>query len=96
MCVHVYVREDVPVRAYVCIIACMCVRTGVYVCARTHVRACLCAPARACVRARVCVCVCVSAGVGCGEVGMDINHREELGCVAPGGDGWAVSAVMSP
>lgn len=28
--------------------------------------------------------------------GMDINHRDEHGSVAPGGDGWGVSAVMSP
>ena len=32
----------------------------------------------------------------CGEGGMDINHQEEHGSVAPGGDGWGVSAVMSP
>ena len=32
----------------------------------------------------------------CGEGGMDINHQEEHGSVVPGGDGWGVSAVMSP
>lgn len=31
-----------------------------------------------------------------GEGGMDINHQEEHGSVVPGGDGWGVSAVMSP
>lgn len=35
-------------------------------------------------------------GVQHGEGGMDINHQEEHGSVAPGGDGWGVSAVMSP
>lgn len=41
----------------------------------------------------------VLAGGECmqrGEGGMDINHQEEHGSVAPGGDGWGVSAVMSP
>lgn len=61
----------------------------------------------ACVCLFVCVCgpaavrVAGRAGVGgwlCSacEGGMDINHREEHGSVAPGGDGWGVSAVMSP
>lgn len=30
------------------------------------------------------------------EGGMDINHQEEHGSVESGGDGWGVSAVMSP
>lgn len=60
----------------------------------------------------VCVCVLVWSGSvqlpgvggwrwvsGCtpySEGGMDINHQEEHASVAPGGDGWGVSAVMSP
>lgn len=35
-------------------------------------------------------------GMQCSEGGMDINHQEEHGSVAPHGDGWGVSAVMSP
>lgn len=35
-------------------------------------------------------------GLQCREGGMDINHQEEHGSVVPHGDGWGVSAVMSP
>lgn len=31
-----------------------------------------------------------------GEGTMDINHQEERAAAAPAGDGWGVSAVMSP
>lgn len=62
---------------------------------------CVCARGFVCLR--VCACGAASAlgarGGGCmqhGEGGMDINHQEEHGSVAPGGDGWGVSAVMSP
>lgn len=56
----------------------------------------------------VCGCACVEQrqcaraqrgkgyAVQCSEGGMDINHQEEHGSVASGGDGWGVSAVMSP
>lgn len=47
------------------------------------------------------MCECSEEGgrgvcMQCSEGGMDINHQEEHGSVAPGGDGWGVSAVMSP
>lgn len=48
-------------------------------------------------------CMCVEAGLcgvagamHCSEEGMDINHQEEHGSVLLPGDGWGVSAVMSP
>lgn len=56
----------------------------------------------ACVEQRHCASAQSGGEGGCygcmqyGKGGMDINHQEEHGSVAPGGDGWGVSAVMSP
>ncbi len=59
------------------------------VCEYLFVCGCACAEQRRCASAR-------TGGLQRGEGGMDINHQEEHGSVAPGGDGWGVSAVMSP
>lgn len=47
--------------------------------------------------ANVCSIVQVwGGGEHCSKGGMDINHQEEHGSMLPPGDGWGVSAVMSP